>query len=57
MNARGRGAVIGMSGFFAGAAAASVVSWSPLPKAALVVVVAVLVSTTAWLVSRPRSAP
>ena len=52
MNSRGRGVFIGMSGFFAGALVASVVSWSPLPKAALVVVVAVLVSTTAWAVTR-----
>ena len=57
MNSRGRGVFIGMSGFFAGALVASLVSWSPLPKAALVVVVAVLASTTAWAVTRPRSAP
>ena len=31
---------------------ASLVPWSPLPKAALVMVVAVLVSTTAWAVTR-----
>ena len=54
MNSRGRGVFIGMSGFFAGALVASVVSWSPLPKLALVVVAAVLVSTTAWVVTRLR---
>jgi hypothetical protein len=52
VNSRGRGAIIGISGFFAGALVASVVSWSPLPKAALVMVVAALVSTTAWAVTR-----
>ncbi len=57
MNSRGRGVFIGMSGFFAGALVASLVPWSPLPKAALVVVAAVLVSTTAWAVSHPRTAP
>ena len=57
VNSRGRGVFIGTSGFFAGTLVASVVSWSPLPKAALVVVAAVLVSTTAWAVTRPRSAP
>jgi len=57
VNARGRGVFIGMSGFFAGALAASLVPWSPLTKAALVGVVAVLASMAAWVVSRPRSAP
>ena len=42
---------------FAGALVAALVPWSPLPKAALVVVAAVLVSTTAWAVSHPRTAP
>ena len=53
----GAGVFIGMSGLFAGTLVASVVSWSPLPKAALVVAAAVLVSTTAWAVTRLRSAP
>ncbi|MGC1723653.1 MAG: hypothetical protein WA746_32120 [Isosphaeraceae bacterium] len=57
MNSRGRGVFIGMSGFFGGALVAALVPWSPLPKAALVVVAAVLVSTTAWAVSHPRTAP
>jgi hypothetical protein len=57
VNSRPRGAFIGMSGFFAGALVASVVSWPPPPRAALVAVAAVLVSTTVWVVSRPRSAP
>jgi len=57
MSSKGRSVVIGISGLFAGALAASLVSWSPMPRAALAGIVAALVSTAAWAVLRPRAAP
>ena len=56
MSNRNRGVIIGISGFFAGGFVASIVSWSPLPKAVLVGVVAGLVSTLVWAFLRPRNA-
>jgi hypothetical protein len=51
MNPRVAGVVMG---FFAGAFVASIVPLAPLPKAALVGVVAVLVSTLVWAVFGPE---
>ncbi len=55
MSPRKRSMIIGISGFFAGAVIASIVPWSPLPKAVLVGAVIVLVSTVVWALLRSKS--
>ncbi len=55
MSAEGRSAIIGLSGFFAGALTASIVPWSPLSKSVLVGVVALLVSTLVWALLRLKT--
>ena len=57
MSPKGRSVIIGISGLFSGGLTASIVPWSPLPKAALVGVVTVLVSTLVWAFLRPRTTP
>lgn len=54
MNPDRRVFVLVMSGIAAGALTASVVPWSPLPKAALVGVVAAFVAASTELVLRSR---
>lgn len=56
MNPKNRGVIIGMSGFYAGMLVAQLVSWPTFPKAALVMVVSVVVSLLAMVLTRPRSA-
>ena len=57
MSPKGRSVIIGISGLFFGGLTASIVPWSPLPKAVLVGVVTVLVSTLVWAFLRPRTTP
>ena len=52
---RGR-VILVMSGIVAGALTASLVSWAPLPRAALVGAVAATVAALAGAVLRPRAA-
>jgi len=56
MTNRTRGVIVGLSGFFAGAATARIVHWSSLPKAALAGLVAALVATVVLIVTHPRQA-
>jgi hypothetical protein len=56
MNARSRGIIIGMSGFYAGGLIASLLPLDPWPKAGVVVTVSVVVSVIALLLIRPAKA-
>jgi len=47
-----RAVIIGLSGFFAGAIAASLLNLPPLPKAAIVAGVSLLVAVVVWAFSR-----
>ena len=53
MSPRNRGLCAGMGGFFAGGFVASIVPWSPLPKAVVVMVVAGLITALALVTTRP----
>ncbi len=55
MSGRTRGVMIGMGGLMAGGFAAGLVDWSPLPKAAFVAAVCVVVALAIWLVLRPKA--
>ncbi len=52
MTPRTRGTIVGLSGFFVGAATARIFPWSTLPKAVLVGIVAASVSTVALIALR-----
>lgn len=47
-----RGVLIGIAGLFAGICAAQCVDWKTVPKAMLVVIVAVVVSAIVWALTR-----
>lgn len=57
MSPRLRSMTIGMSGFFAGAYTASVVPWSPLPKALMVGAVTASVSIVVLAITRSKTDP
>jgi hypothetical protein len=54
MNDRTRGVIIGLSGLFSGGLIGRAVDLPTWPKALLVVVVGVIVSTVVWMFLRPR---
>ncbi len=56
MNPDRRVFILVMSGVMAGALTASIVPWSPLPKAVLVGVIAAIVAALSGFVLGPRSA-
>ena len=55
MNARRKGVIAGMSGFFAGALSSHLVTWQPLPKACLAALVCATVTVVIFLVLKKRA--
>jgi len=55
MNAKGKGVLAGMSGFFAGALASHLVTWQPMPKACLAALVCATVTVIIFLVLKKRA--